>query len=78
MLRLFYRQIPAESLVRDDKHFMDTLSEERLEVWGSVLDGMAAGPDPDGEAACLGLLRHLIASGYRLTGTTSSKILAGN
>jgi hypothetical protein len=40
-------------------------------------------PDPSHAAACERLLRHLVESsmplrGYRLTGTTSSKIFAGN
>jgi hypothetical protein len=40
--------------------FLETSwEEERQEVWESVLECLAHEPDPDGQAACSFLLRHL-------------------
>lgn len=39
--------------------FETSWEEERQEVWESVLECLEREPDPDGQAACSLLLRHL-------------------
>ena len=63
----------------EDKMAPTTLQEERREVWISILESLRSAPeDTDRSAACRHLLRHLVDSGYKFTGTDSSKMFCGN